>query len=177
MKPALFFDLKDFPFADIFDGVENVWEVIPRIAAYSKGSLLKGSNCQIASSAVCRGGVILGNDVVIGHHVELKNCLVLNGAAIAHLNYVGDSLIGNRVNIAGGCILANFRFDEKEIIVSHDGKVYQTGLKKFGAVVGDHSKTGVNSVLNPGVILEKNCFVYPLVAVTGYHPAGSLIKK
>lgn len=177
-----FFHLEDFPYKDIFQGGEFVWEAIPKIAEFTGGKVLYGKNCRIAKSALLREGVILGDNVVIGHCVELKNSLVMSNSAVAHLNYVGDSIIGNNVNVAAGVVLANFRLDGKEIMVktnkdykSH--KIYKTGLVKFGAVVGDGSKIGVNSVLNPGTILGKNCWIYPLVSVSGYYKNSSLIKK
>lgn len=181
-RPDRFFDLRSFRWRRIFEGVSFVWEVIPKIKEFTGGKLLKGKNCRIAESALFREGVILGDNVGVGHCVELKNCLVMNNTNIAHLNYVGDSIIGSSVNISAGVILANFRLDGKEIVVRtnknyKNHKSYKTGLIKMGAVVGDGTKVGVNSVLNPGTVLGKNCQVYPLVSVRGIHKTGSVIKS
>ena len=175
-KPEIYFDLSSFYWKDIFDGVEKVWEVIPKIKKYSKGKLLKGKNCKIEKSVLIREGVILGDNVRLGHCVELKNCIVLNNSSIAHLNYIGDSVIGGNVNIGGGAILANFRFDEREVDIKHKQGRIQTNLEKFGAVIGDGTKVGVNAVLNPGTVLGKGCIVYPITSVIGYYKAGSIIK-
>lgn len=175
-KPEQFFDLSSFSFKDIFDGVVNIWEVLPKIKEYTGGKLLQGKNCFIALSVNIREGVILGDNVHIGHCVELKNCIIMNGTHIAHLNYVGDSIVGSDCNFGGGSMVANFRLDHEPIIIKYNGESIQTNLKKFGAVVGDSSQIGVNSVLNPGTILGKNCKVYPLVSVVGFHKESLMIK-
>lgn len=171
-----FFNLEDFKLRAIFNGVENAWDVLPKIKEFTNGKLIQGKNCKIAKSALLREGVILGDNVIVGHCVELKNCIVLNNSTIAHLNYVGDSIIGSNVNIGGGAILANFRLDEKPVHVRLTDKKIPTNLPKFGAVIGDGTRIGVNAVLNPGTILGKNCKVYPLTSVVGYHNTNSTIK-
>ena len=176
MKPKDYFNLALFPYADIFDGVENVWDVLPKINNYTKGKLVQGKNCFIASSVNIREGVILGDNVHVGHFVELKNCIILNDAHIAHLNYIGDSIVGNSVNIAAGVVLANFRLDKKPVSVKTPDGLLTTHLEKFSAVVGDGSQIGVNSVLNPGTILGKNSLVYPLTSVCGVYPDHSVIR-
>ena len=194
--PNLFFDLSSFSHKQIFD-VENVWEVISKISefiknnsetvsigegtvieegAFIKGPAILGKNCFIAHGAYIRENVILGENVRIGHSVELKNVIILNNSNVAHFNYVGDSIIGNNVNLAGGAITANFRLDGESIKVKHNGEEIQTGLVKFGAIIGDSSKIGVNSVLNPGTILSKNSKVYPLTNVFGVHLNEETIK-
>lgn len=137
-----------------------------------EGPAIIGNNCVIKHASLIRENCILGDRVIIGHASEVKNSIVFNDASVSHFNYIGDSIIGNKVNIAGGAILANMRFDKKEIIINS----VKTGLLKFGAVVGDGSSIGVNAVLNPGTIIGKNSFVYPLTSVKGVHDDGEIIK-
>lgn len=200
--PNNFFDLSGFPYPQIFEGVESVWEVLPKLAPFIKsqtaseqknifigegtiieeGALIKGPaligrNCFIGHGAYLRENCLLGDNVRIGHGAEVKNSLVLSGSTIAHLNYVGDSIIGNNVNFGGGAIVANFRLDGQSVKIKvKDGVAIDTGLLKLGAVVGDNGKVGVNAVLNPGTILGKNCLVYPLTSVVGNFETGAIIK-
>lgn len=141
------------------------------------GPAIIGKNCTIDHAAFLREGCIIGDNVHIGHAVELKHSIILNNTIIAHLNYVGDSIIGNNVNISGGAILANFRLDKKNIsIKTQDGRLIDTGLQKFSAAVGDNTVIGVNSVINPGTILGKNTVVFPLKSVSGVHEKNAVIK-
>ncbi len=141
------------------------------------GPAIIGRNCTLGHASLLRGGILLGDDVHIGHAVEVKHSLLLNNAAVAHLNYVGDSVIGNHVNISGGAILANYRLDKKSVSFWFEEKKIETSLEKFGAIIGDHSVIGVNAVLNPGTILGKNCLVHPLVSVKGVYAAKEIIKR
>ncbi len=196
-NPSLFFDLSSFKHKSIFE-VENVWEVLSNISNFIKnnssqnvtlgegtvveeGALIKGpaiigKNCFIAHGAYIRENVILGDNVHIGHSVELKNSVVLDNTHIAHFNYVGDSIIGNDVNFSAGAITANFRLDGAKIRVKHEGEEIETGLTKLGAIIGDLSRIGVNSVLNPGTILSKKTKVFPLTNVFGVHLNEETIK-
>ncbi|OGH18827.1 MAG: hypothetical protein A3F31_04600 [Candidatus Levybacteria bacterium RIFCSPHIGHO2_12_FULL_38_12] len=149
---------------EIFDG------------AFVTGPCIIGKNSIIGHSAFLRENCVIGDSVHIGHGVEVKNSLMFNGSCAAHLNYIGDSIIGNKVNIAGGAILANFRFDQKPISIKHKEKIIETGLTKFGAIIGDSSQIGVNAVLNPGTILGKGCLLYPLTSVRGVYEQNSIIK-
>lgn len=141
-----------------------------------KGSAIIGDNCFIEQGSLIRENVILGNNVHIGHAVEIKNSIILNNTAVSHLNYIGDSIIGNNVNISGGVITANYRLDKHSVLVRTNDKRIDTKLEKFGAIIGDDSIVGVNSVLNPGTILGKNTIVYPLVSVLGVHKNEEIIK-
>jgi NDP-sugar pyrophosphorylase family protein len=116
--------------------------------------------------------VILGNHCSIGHCAELKNSILLNDAAVTHFVYVGDSIIGNRVNLAAGVKCANLRLDRKDVRI--EGR--ETGLKKFGSIVGDDVQVGCNCVLNPGTLLGKGTICYPLRNVSGLIQPGSIIK-
>lgn len=157
---------------DIFLGEGTLVEP----GAYIAGPAILGKNCRIGHAAYLRENILVGDNCVLGHGLEVKNSLFLPGAVAAHLNYVGDSILGREVNLSAGVILANFRLDKKSVSVRAGEKTYETKLLKFGAVVGDGGRVGVNSVLNPGTVLGKNCRVYPLTSVRGYHPAESVIR-
>lgn len=196
-SPSMFFDLSNFNHKAIFE-VEDVWEVLSKIqefiknnssetvtlgkgtvveeGTFIKGPAIIGENCFIAHGAYIREGVIIGNNVKIGHSVEVKNSIILNNTSIAHFNYIGDSIIGNNVNFAGGAITANFRLDGAKVKIKNGDTEIETNLTKFGAVVGDGSKIGVNAVLNPGTILSKNSKVFPLTKVFGIHLNEETIK-
>lgn len=147
-----------------------------RKSAEIVGPAIIGKNCIIGHNAILRENCILGENVRIGHGVEVKNSIFLNNAIAAHLNYIGDSIIGNDVNISGGAMLANFRFDKQTISVRVSGKRINTGLQKFGAIVGDKSIIGVNAVINPGTLLGKECIVYPLVSINGVYAQGFVVR-
>lgn len=140
------------------------------------GSLITGENCVIGHGSLIRENCVFGDNVHIGHAVEVKNSVILNNSRIAHLNYIGDSIIGNNVNISGGAISANYRLDKKPVYIRYNDRKIETNLQKFGSIIGDKCNIGVNAVLNPGTILEKNCIVYPLKSVTGFHKENSIIK-
>lgn len=199
-KPEYFFDLSDFYAADVFSGLDNAWDVLPKIEEYVsqkiggkkyiignntqiedsvliKGPALIGKNCRIGHAAFIRENVIIGDNCIIGHAVELKNCIILNNTNVAHLNYVGDSVVGSHVNVGGGATFANVRLDEKPVQVLIDGEKIHTRLAKFGAIVGDGTKIGAHSVLNPGALIGKNSLVYPLSLVKGFHSENSKITR
>ena len=142
-----------------------------------EGPAIIGANCKIGHAAFIREGCFIGDNVHIGHAVEVKHSLILNNAMIAHLNYIGDSIIGNNVNISGGAILANFRLDKKNITIKTiDGKKIDTGLNKFCAAIGDDSVVGVNAVINPGTLLGRGVIIFPLKSVSGVHKNNATIK-
>lgn len=145
--------------------------------ACMKGPAIIGPRCTIGHASLLRENCILGEGVHIGHGVEVKHSIFLNRAISAHLNYIGDSIVGSEVNISGGAMIANFRLDKKSVSVSYNGRKIDTGLPKFGAVVGDGSMIGVNAVLNPGTILGKKCVIYPLTSVVGTHANESVIAR
>lgn len=119
--------------------------------AMIKGPAIIGDNCQIRNGAYIRGNAFIESNTVIGHCVEIKNSIIMEGAHLGHFNYVGDSIIGNNVNLGAGSILANLRFDRNLIKI---GEI-STELKKFGAILGDNSMLACNTVLNPGTIFKK----------------------
>lgn len=140
------------------------------------GPVIIGKNCIISHASYLRENCLLGDNVRIGHAVEVKNSIFLTGGVAAHLNYIGDSVIGNNVNISGGAMLANFRLDKKPVAIRNREEIINTNLEKFGAIVGDDSIIGVNAVLNPGTILGKKTIVYPLISVKGAHLDNGIIK-
>lgn len=145
--------------------------------AHIRGPAIIGPRSTIGHASLLRENCILGEGVHIGHGVEVKHAIFLNRARSAHLNYIGDSIVGSEVNISGGAMIANFRLDKQPVSVSYNGRKIDTGLLKFGAVVGDGSMIGVNAVLNPGTILGKKCVVYPLTSVVGTHASESVITR
>jgi NDP-sugar pyrophosphorylase family protein len=141
-----------------------------------QGPCIIGKNCAIRHGAYIRSGVICGDGCHIGHSTELKHSILLDGASATHFVYVGDSILGNGVNLGAGVKCANLRLDRKEVSVMWEGKRVKTGLKKMGAIVGDRCQFGCNTVLNPGTIVGKECFSFPLVSVFGTVPPRSQIE-
>ena len=129
-------------------------------ATVEPGAIVKrpaiiGARCFVAATSYLRGGVFLDEDCIIGPGAELKSSFMFKGSKLAHLNFVGDSILGSDVNIEAGAIIANFRneLDEKSIRITYKGAVIDTGVDKFGALLGDHSRIGANAVIAPGAIL------------------------
>lgn len=135
--------------------------------AYIQGPCVIGENCVVRHAAYIRGDVVIGDGCVVGHTTELKHTIFLNGAHAAHFAYVGDSIVGNRVNLGAGVKCANLRLDRKEVYVHDNGKRHATGLRKFGAILGDGCQVGCNAVLNPGTILEKEAVGLPCEVLSG----------
>jgi NDP-sugar pyrophosphorylase family protein len=145
---------------------------IHRLAVVEPQAVLKppcviGPGCLVAAHAYLRGGVFLGESAIVGPSAEVKSSILLRGAKVAHLSFVGDSILGSFVNIEAGAVLANHRNEraEKEIRVAIDGARLGTGVEKFGALVGDRSRVGANAVLAPGTILEPGSIVARLALV------------
>ncbi len=142
-----------------------------------RGPLVVGDGCQIRTGAYLRGSVLLGRGCVVGAHSEIKRSILLDGAHAPHQNYVGDSILGARVNLGAGTILSNVKNVGREVTFRHGDRVVRTGLRKFGAVLGDGCKTGCNTVLNPGVLLGPGSVTYPTVCLrSGAYAAGTLVK-
>lgn len=158
---------------------ENVWvaknaKVAP--TAFIGAPCIIGENTEVRHCAFIRGSVMVGDGCVVGNSTEIKNSIIFDCVQIPHYNYVGDSVLGFKSHLGAGAITSNVKSDKTPVTVStSDGKV-QTGLKKFGAMVGDYTEVGCNSVLCPGTVLGKNCIVYPLSRVRGYIPRDSIYK-
>ncbi len=154
--------------------------------AYIMGPTLIGADCKIAQGAYIRGNAIIGDGSVVGHTTEVKNSIFLPGAHAPHFNYVGDSILGRGVNLGAGTKLSNLTVvsikdaatgKRPTIHLTIDGKSYDTGLAKLGAILGDGAQTGCNSVLNPGVLIGPRTLVYPNLSLSkGYYSADAIIK-
>lgn len=154
--------------------------------AYIMGPTLIGADCKIAQGAYIRGNAIIGDGSVVGHTTEVKNSIFLPGAHAPHFNYVGDSILGRGVNLGAGTKLSNLTVvsikdaatgKRPTIHLTIDGKSYDTGLAKLGAILGDGAQTGCNSVLNPGILIGPRTLVYPNLSLSkGYYSADTIIK-
>ena len=159
---------------------ENIWiaktaKVFP--TAYIKGPVIIGENAEIRHCAFIRGNAIIGNNAVVGNSTELKNVILFNNVQVPHYNYVGDSILGYKAHMGAGSITSNVKSDKKLIIVRNGTETIETGLKKFGAMIGDNVEIGCGSVLNPGTVIGTNTNIYPLSSVRGVIPANSIYKK
>lgn len=135
-----------------------------------------GPGTEIRPGAFVRGNVIVGAGCVLGNSCEFKNCLLLDGVQVPHFSYVGDSLLGNGAHLGAGVILSNLRLDQQPIVLRLPQGMAETGLRKFGAVLGDRAEVGCNAVLQPGTLLGPRALVMPTLAFGGYLPAGQLAK-
>lgn len=145
--------------------------------AMIKGPAIIGRDCQIRHNAYLRENVIIGDRCVVGNSSELKSAVLFNGCQVPHFNYVGDSILGHQVHLGAGVIISNLKVVPGNITVEIDGAPFDTGLRKFGALVGDHAEAGCNAVLNPGSILGRRAVVYPGVSWRGILPAGMIAKN
>jgi len=141
------------------------------------GPAIIGSGVSIRTGAYVRQNVILGDGSLVGAHSEVKGSVLLPGAKAPHQAYVGDSILGRDVNLGAGTICSNVKNIGREVTFRAGGEVIKTGLRKFGAVLGDGAKTGCNTVLNPGVLMGPGSVTYPNASLRGgYYPAGTLVK-
>ena len=145
--------------------------------AMIKGPAIIGRNCQIRHNAYIRENVIIGDNCVVGNSTELKNSLLFNNAAAPHFNYVGDSILGHKAHLGAGVKISNFKLFPGNITVEIDGKPFDTGLRKFGALLGDGAEVGCNAVLNPGSIIGRGGVVYPNVFWRSILPANHIAKN
>jgi len=159
---------------------EHVWvhkdaTVFP--SAYLGAPCIIGPNTEVRHCAFIRGSAIVGADCVVGNSVELKNVILFDHVQVPHYNYVGDSILGYYSHMGAGSITSNVKSD-KTLVKVHSAEAddIETGLKKFGAMLGDHVEVGCNSVLNPGTVIGRNSNIYPTSCVRGYVPEGSIWK-
>jgi len=145
--------------------------------AMIKGPAIIGKNCHVRHNAYVREDVIVGDECVVGNACELKHALLFNGCQVPHLNYVGDSILGWKVHLAAGAIISNLKLVAGNVMVEVDGRPFDTGLRKFGALVGDGAELGCNAVLNPGSIIGRGSLVYPNVSWRGFLPPNSIAKN
>ena len=159
---------------------ENVWVAKnAKIAktAYIAGPTIIGEEAEIRHCAFIRGKAIVGNGAVVGNSTELKNVILFNKVQVPHYNYVGDSILGYKAHMGAGSITSNVKSDKKLVIVKNGTNQIETGLKKFGAMIGDEVEVGCGSVLNPGTVIGKHTNIYPLSSVRGVVPENSIYKK
>lgn len=195
--------------AELFEGVEYPWEVLPKIgefilklgnslpkdryeekgeniwiaksakvypSAYINGPAIIDEDAEVRHCAFIRGNAIVGKGAVVGNSTELKNVLLFNKVQVPHYNYVGDSVLGYKAHMGAGSITSNVKSDKTLVVAKSEEGCIETGLKKFGAMLGDEVEVGCNSVLNPGTIIGKRASVYPTSSVRGYIPADSIYK-
>lgn len=142
-----------------------------------KGPAIIGRNCQIRHNAYIRENVIIGDGCVVGNSSELKNALLFNGAQVPHFNYIGDSILGYKAHLGAGVKISNIKLLAGNVTVEVNGKPVDTGLRKFGALLGDYAEAGCNAVLNPGTILGRGAIVYPNVFWRGVLAASMIAKN
>ena len=209
LKISNLYDLNETIAAEIFDGAEYPWEILPKISAfiirlgntlpeekyekrgeniwvarnanvfssaYIGGPAIIDEEAEIRQCAFIRGNAIVGKGAVVGNSTELKNVILFNKVQVPHYNYGGDSILGYRAHRGAGSITSNVKSDKTLVVVkSADGNI-ETGLKKFGAMLGDCVEVGCNSVLNPGSVIGRETNIYPLSRVRGYIPEKSIYK-
>ncbi len=144
--------------------------------AMIKGPAWIGEGCEIRNGCYIRENVIVGNGAVLGNSCEFKNSIIFDEAQVPHFNYVGDSIIGYKGHLGAGVILSNVKLDHSEITVTTENGLIPTGLRKFGAIVGDRAEIGCNSVLSPGSIIGRNTVLYPGSQWRGVAPENSIVK-
>lgn len=145
--------------------------------AFINGPAIIGRNAEIRHCAYIRGNAIVGEGAVVGNSTELKNVILFNKVQVPHYNYVGDSVLGFRSHMGAGSITSNVKSDKKLVAVHTPEGDIETGMKKFGAMLGDYVEVGCGSVLNPGSVVGRNANIYPLSMVRGVIPADSIYKK
>ena len=159
---------------------ENVWiaksaKVAP--TAYINGPAIIGKDAEVRHCAFIRGNAIVGEGAVVGNSTELKNVILFNKVQVPHYNYVGDSILGYKAHMCAGSITSNVKSDKKLVVVKAGEQRMETGLKKFGAMLGDEVEVGCGSVLNPGTVVGPHSNIYPLSSVREVVPANSIYKK
>ncbi len=142
-----------------------------------KGPAIIGRNCEISHNAYLRQNVIIGDECTVGNSCELKNAFLFNGADVPHFNYVGDSILGAGAHLGAGVKVSNLKLVPGNVVVEADGKSFDTGLRKFGALIGDGAQIGCNVVLNPGSIIGRRSVIYPNVNWRGILPANMVVKN
>ena len=159
---------------------EDIWvaksaKVAP--TACLNGPLIIDEEAEVRHCAFIRGNAIVGKGAVVGNSTELKNVILFNKVQVPHYNYVGDSILGFKAHMGAGSITSNVKSDKTLVVVKNGEEKMETGLKKFGAMLGDHVEVGCNSVLNPGTVIGPDTNIYPTSCVRGCIPAGSIYKK
>lgn len=158
---------------------ENIWiaknaKVAP--TACLNGPLIVDEEAEVRHCAFVRGNAIVGKGAVVGNSTELKNVVLFNKVQVPHYNYVGDSVLGFKAHMGAGSITSNVKSDKTLVVIKGEGVAIETGLKKVGAMLGDHVEVGCNSVLNPGTVIGRDSNIYPTSCVRGVIPEGHIYK-
>lgn len=167
--------------ADEYDQIsEHVWvhktvKIFPN--AYIGAPCIIGKNTEVRQCAFIRSAALIGESCVIGNSTEVKNAVIFDNVQVPHFNYVGDSILGFRSHLGAGAVTSNVKSDRTPVKVRSSDGTIETGLKKFGAMVGDNVEVGCNSVLNPGTVIGRNSNIYPLSSVRGTVPENSIFKN
>lgn len=159
---------------------EHVWvhktvKVFP--TAYIGAPCIIGKNTEVRQCAFIRSSALIGENCVIGNSTEVKNAIIFDNVQVPHFNYVGDSILGYKSHLGAGAVTSNVKSDRSLVKVRTADGVIETGLKKFGAMVGDNVEVGCNSVLNPGTVIGRNSNIYPLSSVRGSVAENSIFKN
>lgn len=195
---AELFEGKTYPWqvlSDIGDFIRKLGQILPqdefehpaddiwihKSATVAKNATLNGpliidANTEVRPGAFVRGKVIVGKNCVVGNSTELKNVVLFNTVQVPHYNYVGDSILGSHSHMGAGSITSNVKSDKTLVVVKNGDEQMETGLKKFGAMIGDYVEVGCNSVLNPGTVIGRNSNIYPLSSVRGVVAENSIFK-
>ena len=158
---------------------EDVWiakDATVFQSAYIAGPCIIGHETEVRHSAFIRGSALVGSHCVVGNSTELKNVILFDNVQVPHYNYVGDSILGYKSHMGAGSITSNVKSDKKLVVVHNGTENIETGLKKFGAMLGDRVEVGCGSVLNPGTVIGRDSNVYPLSSVRGVVPQNSIYK-
>jgi NDP-sugar pyrophosphorylase family protein len=145
--------------------------------AMIKGPAIIGKNCEIRHNAYVRENVILGDNCIVGNSTEIKNALLFNKAVAPHFNYIGDSILGHKAHLGAGVKISNIKLVQGNVTVEINGKPFDTGLRKFGALLGDNVDVGCNAVLNPGTIIGRGSVIYPNTNWRGVLARNMIVKN
>ena len=145
-------------------------------SAYLGAPCIIGPGTEVRHCAFIRGSALVGEGCVVGNSVELKNVILFDGVQVPHYNYVGDSILGYKSHMGAGSLTSNVKSDKTPVVVKDGSEQVPTGLKKFGAMLGDYVEVGCNSVLNPGTVIGRNTNIYPTSCVRGVVPGNSIWK-
>jgi len=175
LKPAILATVS--PQAIVGENISIGEGTIVAAGACIEGPAIIGRNCQIRHNAYIRAEVIVGDNCVVGNACELKNAVLFNDCQVPHFNYVGDSVLGHHAHLGAGVVLSNFKSLPGNVTVQHGDDKIDTGLRKFGALIGDHTEIGCNSVLNPGSIVGRGSVIYPNINWRGVLAAEHIVKN
>lgn len=174
LKPSLNGTIS--PLAYIDDNVYIGSGTVVEPGVMIKGPTIIGANCEVRAGAYIRGNVLVGDGVVVGHTTELKTCLLFDEVEVPHFSYVGDSILGWKAHLGAGVKISNLKVTRTPVVLKINDQRYETGLIKFGAILGDEVEIGCNCVLNPGTLVGKRTLAYTNLSMQGYYPPNSIVK-